>query len=111
MVYDLKGLPSLIALIALGAFSTVLLEQPIERSIETQERFIQEIVESGKNRDSGPLHHLNATLFMRYPLHRNRMPSVRDAPETCKSLRHVVRAILSVRPKCSHRRASLKESL
>ena len=34
----------------------------------------------------------------------------RKAPDTFKRLRHVMRAILSVRPKCSHRCVSLKES-
>ena len=34
----------------------------------------------------------------------------RKAPDTLKCLRHVMRAILFVRPKCSHRCVSLKES-
>ena len=34
----------------------------------------------------------------------------RDAPDMFKFLRHVMRSILSVRPKCSHRRASVKET-
>ena len=33
-----------------------------------------------------------------------------EAPDTFEFMRLVVRAILSVRPKCSHRRVSLKES-
>ena len=37
-------------------------------------------------------------------------PQIRKAPDTFQFLRHVVRAILSVRPNCSHRCASLKES-
>ena len=36
---------------------------------------------------------------------------VRKAPDTFKFLRHVMRAIWSVRPKCSHRCVSLKETL
>ena len=64
---------------------------------------------------------------MRFPFHDQNVPksesardfqtsgkdkvvSVRDAPDTFNFLRHVVRAIRSVRPKCSHRRASLKET-
>ena len=44
----------------------------------------------------------------------NRIPFVtgffiRKTPDTFKFLRHVVRAIWSVRPKCSHRCVSLKE--
>ena len=35
----------------------------------------------------------------------------RDAPDTFNFLRHVMRAIWSVRPKCSHRCVSLKETL
>ena len=35
---------------------------------------------------------------------------IRKAPGTFNFLRHVMRAILSVRPKCSHRCASLKET-
>ena len=35
----------------------------------------------------------------------------RKAPDTFNFLRHVMRAILSVRPKCSHRCVSLKETL
>ena len=35
---------------------------------------------------------------------------IRDAPDTFNFLRHVMRAILSVRPKCSHRCVSLKET-
>ena len=35
---------------------------------------------------------------------------VRDVPDTFKFLRHIMRAILSVRPKCSHRCVSLKET-
>ena len=34
----------------------------------------------------------------------------RDAPDTFNFLRHVMRAIWSVRPKCSHRCVSLKET-
>ena len=34
----------------------------------------------------------------------------RDAPDTFNFLRHVMRAIWSVRPKCSHRCVSLKEN-
>ena len=34
----------------------------------------------------------------------------REAPDTFTFLRHVMRAILSVRPKCSHRCISLKET-
>ena len=34
----------------------------------------------------------------------------RKAPDTFNFLRHVMRAILSVRPKCSHRCVSLKET-
>ena len=34
----------------------------------------------------------------------------REAPDTFKFLRHVIRAILSVQPKCSHRCVSLKET-
>ena len=37
-------------------------------------------------------------------------PRIRKAPGTFKCLRRVARAILSVRPKCSHRCVSLKES-
>ena len=36
--------------------------------------------------------------------------SFRDAPDTFNFLRHVMRAIWSVRPKCSHRYVSLKET-
>ena len=36
---------------------------------------------------------------------------IRDAPDTFNFLRHVMRAICSVRPKCSHRCVSLKETL
>ena len=35
---------------------------------------------------------------------------VRDAPDTFNFLRHVMRAIWSVRPKCSHRCVTLKET-
>ena len=35
---------------------------------------------------------------------------IRTAPDTFRFLRHAMRAILSVRPKCSHRCVSLKES-
>ena len=35
---------------------------------------------------------------------------LRDAPDTFNFLRHVMRAIWSVRPKCSHRCVSLKET-
>ena len=35
---------------------------------------------------------------------------LRNAPDTFNFLRHVMRAILSVRPKCSHRCVSLKEN-
>ena len=35
---------------------------------------------------------------------------LREAPDTFNVLRHVMRAILSVRPKCSHRCVSLKET-
>ena len=35
---------------------------------------------------------------------------LRKAPDTFNFLRHVMRAILSVRPKCSHRCVSLKET-
>ena len=38
-------------------------------------------------------------------------PKVREAPDTFNFLRHVMRAIWSVRPKCSHRCVSLKETL
>ena len=34
----------------------------------------------------------------------------RDAPDTFNFLRHVMRAVWSVRPKCSHRCVSLKET-
>ena len=37
-------------------------------------------------------------------------PFVRDAPDTFNFLRHVMRAIWSLRPKCSHRCVSLKET-
>ena len=37
-------------------------------------------------------------------------PDFRKAPDTFNFLRHVMRAILSVRPKCSHRCVSLKET-
>ena len=37
-------------------------------------------------------------------------PRVRNAPGTFNFLRHVMRAILSVRPKCCHRCVSLKET-
>ena len=37
-------------------------------------------------------------------------PSLRDAPDTFNFLRHVMRAIWSVRPKCSHRCVPLKET-
>ena len=37
-------------------------------------------------------------------------PHFRDAPDTFNFLRHVMRAIWSVRPKCSHRFVSLKET-
>ena len=36
--------------------------------------------------------------------------SFRKAPDTFNFVRHVMRAILSVRPKCSHRCVSLKET-
>ena len=36
--------------------------------------------------------------------------TMRKAPDTFKFLRHVMRAIRSVRPKCSHRCVSLKET-
>ena len=39
-----------------------------------------------------------------------RRMSVRKAPDTFNFLRHVMRAILSVRPKCSHRGVALKET-
>ena len=35
---------------------------------------------------------------------------VREVPDTFKFVRHVMRAMLSVRPKCSHRCVSLKET-
>ena len=37
-------------------------------------------------------------------------PFIREVPDTFNFLRHVMRAILSVQPKCSHRCFSLKES-
>ena len=37
-------------------------------------------------------------------------PNLRDATDTFNFLRHVMRAIWSVRPKCSHRFVSLKET-
>ena len=37
-------------------------------------------------------------------------PRFRRAPDTSNFLRHVMRAICSVRPKCSHRCVSLKET-
>ena len=39
-----------------------------------------------------------------------RKVSVREAPDTFNFSRHVMRAIWSVRPKCSHRCVSLKET-
>ena len=46
----------------------------------------------------------------RSPSPRDRRgPLIRKVPDTFKFLRHVMRAILSVRPKCSHRCVSLKE--
>ena len=39
-----------------------------------------------------------------------KLPIVRDAPDTFNFLRHVMRANWSVRPKCSHRCVSLKET-
>ena len=39
-----------------------------------------------------------------------RVVNLRKAPDTFKFLRHVMRAIWSVRPKCSHRCVSLKET-
>ena len=41
---------------------------------------------------------------------RVRDTSIREAPDTFNFLRHVMRAIWSVRPKCSHRCVSLKET-
>ena len=38
------------------------------------------------------------------------LPIIRKAPDTFNFLRHVMRAIWSVRPKCSHRCVSLKET-
>ena len=38
------------------------------------------------------------------------MPFVRNAPDTFIFLRHVMRALWSVRPKCSHKCVSLKET-
>ena len=37
-------------------------------------------------------------------------PQIRKAPDASNFLRHVMRALLSVRPKCSHRCVSLKET-
>ena len=37
-------------------------------------------------------------------------PQIQKAPDTFNFLRHVLRAIWSVRPKCSHRRVFLKET-
>ena len=37
-------------------------------------------------------------------------PTIREAPDTFNFLRHVMRAIWSVRPNCSHRRVSQKET-
>ena len=42
--------------------------------------------------------------------HPSKAPFFRQAPDTFNFLRHVMRAILSVRPKCSHRCISLKET-
>ena len=41
---------------------------------------------------------------------RESLDSPGKAPDTFNFLRHVMRAILSVRPKCSHRCVSLKET-
>ena len=38
------------------------------------------------------------------------LAEIRKAPDTFNFLRHVMRAILSLRPKCSHRCGSLKET-
>ena len=38
------------------------------------------------------------------------LEKIRNAPDTFNFLRHVMRAIWAVRPKCSHRRVSLKET-
>ena len=41
---------------------------------------------------------------------QNESPIIRKAPDTFNFLRHVMRAVWSVRPKCSHRCVSLKET-
>ena len=48
--------------------------------------------------------------YHRRQFFRPKSPKIRDAPDTFNFLRHVMRAILSVQPKCSHRYASLKET-
>ena len=58
---------------------------------------------------SGPVLRDTARLSQQYPPIA-RYGFFREAPDTFNFLRHVMRAILSVRPKCSHRCVSLKET-
>ena len=57
------------------------------------------------------LDHFNHTPDQATPRKKRHPPyKIRKAPDTFKFLRHVMRANLSVRPKCSHRCVSLKET-
>ena len=65
--------------------------------------------QAGKGEDTESLIMVEELLkFTRKFLYRT--PYVRKVPDTFNFLRHVMRAIWSVRPKCSHRCVSLKET-
>ena len=57
------------------------------------------------------LHTLGQSITFRPLAVSEHQKNFRKAPGTFNFLRHVMRAILSVRPKCSHRCVSLKETL